>query len=80
MFRPVSAELDFVAIEEAELARWRAHNIFARTMAQREGSHPWVFSQMKSNLMFVFTWHSAQLLWANRLTTSAPPRAVISVP
>jgi len=43
VFRPVSAELDFVAIEEAELARWQAHHIFARTMAQREGSHPWVF-------------------------------------
>ena len=43
MFRPVSAELDFVAIEEAELARWQAHNIFARTLAQREGAEPWVF-------------------------------------
>jgi len=43
VFRPVSAELDFVAIEESELARWQAHNIFARTMAQREGSHPWIF-------------------------------------
>ncbi|NNN08628.1 MAG: isoleucine--tRNA ligase [Acidimicrobiaceae bacterium] len=43
MFRPVSAELDFVAIEEAELVRWREHDIFARTMAQREGASPWVF-------------------------------------
>ena len=43
MFRPVSAELDFVAIEEAELARWGEHDIFARTMAQREGAEPWVF-------------------------------------
>jgi isoleucyl-tRNA synthetase len=43
VFRPVSAELDFVAIEEAELARWRDHQIFARTMAQREGAEPWVF-------------------------------------
>ncbi len=43
MFRPVSAELDFVAIEEAELARWRDHNVFARTLTQREGGEPWVF-------------------------------------
>src|SRR5487761_1149405 len=43
VFRPVSAELDFVALEEAELTRWRGHDIFARTMAQREGSTPWVF-------------------------------------
>ena len=43
MFRPVSAELDFVAIEEAELVRWQEHNIFARTMAQREGAEPWIF-------------------------------------
>jgi isoleucyl-tRNA synthetase len=43
VFRPVSAELDFVAIEEAELARWRDHNVFARTLTQREGGEPWVF-------------------------------------
>ena len=43
MFRPVSAELDFVVIEEAELTRWRDHDIFERTMAQREGAEPWVF-------------------------------------
>ena len=43
MFRPVSADLDFVAIEEAELARWKTHDIFARSMRQREGAEPWVF-------------------------------------
>ena len=43
MFRPVSADLDFVAIEESELARWRDQDVFARTMAQREGATPWVF-------------------------------------
>ena len=43
MFRPVSAEIDFVAIEEAELARWTEHDVFARTMAQRAGAEPWVF-------------------------------------
>ena len=31
MFRPVSAELEFVAIEEAELARWKANNVFERS-------------------------------------------------
>ena len=43
MFRPVSAELDFVAIEEAELARWQANDVFARTLREREGAEPWVF-------------------------------------
>jgi isoleucyl-tRNA synthetase len=43
VFRPVSAELDFVAIEEAELARWKANDVFARSMRLREGARPWVF-------------------------------------
>ncbi|HVA70191.1 MAG TPA: isoleucine--tRNA ligase [Acidimicrobiales bacterium] len=43
MFRPVSAELEFVAIEEAELARWRANNVFERSMKLREGAEPWIF-------------------------------------
>jgi isoleucyl-tRNA synthetase len=43
MFRPVSAELDFVAIEEAELARWKANNVFERSLKLREGAEPWVF-------------------------------------
>jgi len=43
MFRPVGAELDFVAIEEVELARWRANNVFERSMKLREGAEPWVF-------------------------------------
>ncbi len=43
MFRPVSADLDFVAIEEAELARWKTNDVFARSMRQREGAEPWVF-------------------------------------
>jgi len=43
VFRPVSAELDFVAIEEAELARWQANDVFARTLREREGAEPWVF-------------------------------------
>ena len=43
MFRPVSAELDFVAIEEAQLARWQEHNVFARTLSERAGAEPWIF-------------------------------------
>jgi isoleucyl-tRNA synthetase len=43
MFRPVSADLDFVAIEEVELARWKANNVFERSMKLREGAEPWVF-------------------------------------
>jgi isoleucyl-tRNA synthetase len=43
VFRPVSAELDFVAIEEAELARWKANDVFARSTKQREGAEPWIF-------------------------------------
>jgi isoleucyl-tRNA synthetase len=43
VFRPVSADLDFVAVEEAELVRWREHEVFARSMAQRAGAPPWVF-------------------------------------
>ena len=43
MFRPVSAEFDFVALEEAELTRWRTNDVFARSMRHREGAEPWVF-------------------------------------
>ncbi|HEV2427640.1 MAG TPA: isoleucine--tRNA ligase [Acidimicrobiales bacterium] len=43
MIRPVSADLDFVAVEEAELARWRENDVFARSLALREGAEPWVF-------------------------------------
>jgi isoleucyl-tRNA synthetase len=43
VFRPVSADIDFVAIEEAELVRWKANDVFARSMTQREGAEPWVF-------------------------------------
>lgn len=43
MFRPVSAELDFVAVEEAELARWKTNDVFARSMKIREGAEPWIF-------------------------------------
>ena len=43
VFRPVSADIDFVSVEQTELARWRDHDVFARSVAQREGETPWVF-------------------------------------
>ena len=43
MFRPVSSKIDFVAIEAAELERWRAHDVFERSIANRDGATPWVF-------------------------------------
>ncbi len=43
MFEPVSAELDFVSLEEAELERWRRHDVFARSLDQRASAEPWVF-------------------------------------
>ncbi len=43
MFQPVSADLDFVNLEEAELARWKANDVFTRSMNHRLGNEPWVF-------------------------------------
>ena len=43
MFRPVSADIDFVAVEEAELTRWETHDVFQRTMTERAGGPTWVF-------------------------------------
>jgi isoleucyl-tRNA synthetase len=43
VFSPVPADIDFVALEQAELARWSAHRVFERSVSQREGSPPWVF-------------------------------------
>ena len=43
VFRPVSADIDFVTVEEAELARWREHSVFQRSLEQRAGAEPWVF-------------------------------------
>lgn len=43
VFRPVSADLDFVSLEETELARWKKNDVFARSMKEREGAAPWVF-------------------------------------
>ncbi len=42
-FRPIPADVDFVALESAELARWAAHRVFERSVAQRAGAAPWIF-------------------------------------
>jgi len=43
VFRAVSPKIDFVAIEAAEQARWRTHDVFARSVANRSGNEPWIF-------------------------------------
>lgn len=43
MFRPVSADLDFVTLEEQVLEWWDRHDVFARSISEREGAESWVF-------------------------------------
>ncbi|MGA2933302.1 MAG: isoleucine--tRNA ligase, partial [Acidimicrobiales bacterium] len=43
LFRPVAPDADFVTLEEEELARWRHHLVFERSVDRRRGSEPWVF-------------------------------------
>jgi isoleucyl-tRNA synthetase len=43
VFRPVPPDVDFVALEEAELARWSERRVFERSVAAREAADPWVF-------------------------------------
>ena len=43
MFTPVPPDIDFVALEQAELTRWSAHRVFERSIEQRRGAAPWVF-------------------------------------
>jgi len=43
VFSPVPPDIDFVALEQAELARWADHRVFERSIEQREGAPPWVF-------------------------------------
>ncbi len=43
MFRPIPPDVDFVALEKNELLRWADHDVFARSIAQREGAPPWIF-------------------------------------
>ena len=43
MFSPIPPDIDFVGLEQAELARWATHRVFERSMEQRKGAPPWVF-------------------------------------
>jgi isoleucyl-tRNA synthetase len=43
VFTPVPPDIDFVALEQDELARWAAHRVFERSVEQRVGAAPWVF-------------------------------------
>jgi isoleucyl-tRNA synthetase len=43
VFTPVPPETDFVALEQAELARWATHRVFERSVEQRKGAPEWVF-------------------------------------
>jgi isoleucyl-tRNA synthetase len=43
VFRPIPPDVDFVALENDELGRWAAHDVFARSVTQREGCPPWIF-------------------------------------
>ena len=43
MFTPVPPDTDFVALEQAELARWAAQRVFERSVEQRAGGPEWVF-------------------------------------
>ncbi len=43
VFSPVPPDIDFVALEQAELVRWAAHRVFERSVEQRAGAPPWVF-------------------------------------
>ena len=43
MFRPLPPDVDFSALEAAELERWRAHRVFERSVEGRAGAERWVF-------------------------------------
>ncbi len=42
-FRPVDPKQSFPALEERVLERWREHDVFHRSLAQREGAPVWSF-------------------------------------
>jgi isoleucyl-tRNA synthetase len=42
-FPPVEGNVDFVALEERVLERWRAARLFEESLRRREGSPEWVF-------------------------------------
>jgi isoleucyl-tRNA synthetase len=43
VFTPVPPDIDFVALEQAELARWTDHRVFERSVEQRKDRPAWVF-------------------------------------
>ena len=43
MFTPVPPDIDFVALEQAELDRWSEHRVFERSIEQRQDAPPWIF-------------------------------------
>ncbi len=43
MFTPVPPDIDFVALEQAELDRWSEHRVFERSIEQRRDAPPWIF-------------------------------------
>ena len=43
MFRPAPPDVDFTALERAELDRWARHRIFERSVELRAGAERWVF-------------------------------------
>ena len=42
-FPPVESSVDFVALEERVLERWRQHDVFAESLRRRESAPEWVF-------------------------------------
>src|ERR1700704_5399510 len=42
-FRPVDPKQDFPALEQQVLERWRQRDVFARSLAAREGAEVWSF-------------------------------------
>ena len=42
-FKPVSANVNFPALEEQVLRFWKESDIFLRSVKQRAGAKPWVF-------------------------------------
>jgi isoleucyl-tRNA synthetase len=42
-FPPVDSSVDFVALEERVLERWRERDLFAESLRRREGAPEWVF-------------------------------------
>lgn len=43
MFRPVSPKLNVVLMEEGVLRQWRSHDVFKKSLKQREGGPEYVF-------------------------------------